>query len=113
MENIFEKNEEKKEQKNIKSTLFEIEENKELINSLHLTKFKFDFVDNKINNEKENNKNENIKDNNNNESKINENKNKENNNESEPKPIIEMGIIWQIVIIKWKKLMMTMILYLI
>ena len=91
LENIFEKNEEKKEQKNIKSTLFEIEENKELINSLHLTQFKFDFVDNKINNEKENNKNENIKDNNNNESKINENKNKENNNESEPKPIIENG----------------------
>ena len=50
------KNEEKKEKKNIKSTLFQIEENKELINSLHLTQFKIDFIDNQINNENEENK---------------------------------------------------------
>ena len=42
---------EKKEDKNIKSTLFKIEENNELINSLHLTKFKFDFIDKIINND--------------------------------------------------------------
>ena len=73
MKNNLIKNKEKKEEKNIKSTLFQIEENKELINSLHLTQFKFDFIDNKINNEneeikKEENKNNksNIKDENNN-----------------------------------------------
>ena len=66
------KKEEKKDDKNIKSSLFEIEENKELINSLHLTQFKFDFMDNKVNIESKdvndnkdcidnNNKNENNK----------------------------------------------------
>ena len=40
---------------NIKSSLFKIEENKELINSLHLAKFKFDFIDNN-NEEKDENK---------------------------------------------------------
>ena len=40
---------------NIKSSLFKIEENKELINSLHLVKFKFDFIDNN-NEEKDENK---------------------------------------------------------
>ena len=40
---------------NIKSSLFKIEENKELISSLHLVKFKFDFIDNN-NEEKDENK---------------------------------------------------------
>ena len=52
-ENEKKKNEEK--DTNIKSSLFKIEENKELINSLHLTKFKFDFIDN-TNEEKDENK---------------------------------------------------------
>ena len=86
------KNEEKKEDKNIKSTLFEIEENKELVNSLHLTQFKFDFIDNKINNDAENNKNENNKTINNNENNTNnkeiKNKGEDNNN----KQIIENDI---------------------
>ena len=41
MKNNSNKEQEKKETKNIKSSLFKIEENKELINSLHLTHFKF------------------------------------------------------------------------
>ena len=74
MKNNSNKEQEKKETKNIKSSLFKIEENKELINSLHLTHFKFDFIDNKVNiqNEENNNKQEENKDNN--------NKNEENNN---------------------------------
>ena len=82
MKNNLIKKEDKKEEKNIKSTLFQIEENKELINSLHLTQFKFDFIDNKISNEnEENNKKEdnNTKINNENENnkkdKIQDNKN--------------------------------------
>ena len=58
MKNDVIKNEDKKEKKKIKTSLFEIEENKELINSLHLTQFKFDFFDNKIDIEKEDIKNE-------------------------------------------------------
>ena len=58
-ENEKKDKEEKEKDKNIKSTLFQIEENKELINSLHLTKFKFEFIDNKIeNNNNKEDKNE-------------------------------------------------------
>ena len=86
--NMKNEEDEKKEEKYIKSTLFEIEENKDLINSLHLTLFKFDFYDNKINEEKkdinkkeekiENNKIEELKNNNNNKE---ENRKKEINND--------------------------------
>ena len=70
---------EEKEKKEIKSSLFEIEENKELINSLHLTQFKFDFIDNKINTEKKDNKENNDLGNNNNEDE-NKTNNKDNKN---------------------------------
>ena len=78
MKNNLNKNEEKKEEKKIKTTLFEIEENKELINSLHLTQFKFHFYDNKINNGKEEIKKEEKKETNKNED--NKDIDKENNN---------------------------------
>ena len=76
-----EKKEEKKIEKNIKSTLFEIEENKELINSLHLSQFKFDFYDNKVN-ENEEIKNEEKKENDKNDDNKKE-RNKDNNNNLE------------------------------
>ena len=84
MKNEKNKNE-KKEEKNIKSTLFEIEENKDLINSLHLTQFKFDFYDNKVNEDKDKDKdkdNEDInkKEDNNKNNKIDELKNNLNEN---------------------------------
>ena len=63
---------EKQEDKKIRLTLFEIEENKELINSLHLTEFKFDFHHNKINDEKED---------------LNDNKYNNNKNEADAKDI--------------------------
>ena len=68
------KKEKEEEDKNIKSTLFQIEENKELINSLHLTKFKFEFIDNKIENNNEDKNQSKEKE------KINENNNSNNNN---------------------------------
>ena len=62
---INEKNTKKEKEECIKSSLFEIKENNELINSLHLQKFKFDYITNKNNlAQKDNNKNiikENIK----------------------------------------------------
>ena len=75
IKNNSNKKEEKKVDTNLKSSLFKIEENKELINSLHLTQFKFDFIDNKVNieNEDNNSKQEEKKDNN----KIEENNNKD------------------------------------
>jgi len=83
IKNENEKKDKEEKDKNIKSTLFQIEENKELINSLHLTKFKFEFIDNKIENNKED-KNEN-KEKEKGKEKINENNNsnnkKNNNNE--------------------------------
>ena len=48
IKNEKEKKIKEEKEKNIKSTLFQIKENNELINSLHLTQFKFDFIDNKI-----------------------------------------------------------------
>ena len=94
MKNDKIKKKEKKEEKNIKSTLFEIEENKDLINSLHLTQFKFDFYDIKVNEDKkdeikkedknENNKIEELKNNlisNNNSKHYEENGNNEINND--------------------------------
>ena len=68
------KKEKEEEDKNIKSTLFQIEENKELINSLHLTKFKFEFIDNKIENNNEDKNQSKEKE------KINENNISNNNN---------------------------------
>ena len=47
---INEKNNKKGKEDCIKSSLFEIKENNELINSLHLRKFKFEFIKNKNNN---------------------------------------------------------------
>ena len=83
IKNENEKKDKEEKDKNIKSTLFQIEENKELINSLHLTKFKFEFIDNKIENNKED-KNE-SKEKEKGKEKINENNNsnnkKNNNNE--------------------------------
>ncbi len=72
------KKKEKKEEKYIKSSLFKIEENKELINSLHLTKFKIDFIDNVIN--IENKKDEEKKDNKENNKQEDNNLNQDNNN---------------------------------
>jgi len=72
IKNENEKKDKEEKDKNIKSTLFQIEENKELINSLHLTKFKFEFIDNKIENNKEDK----------NESKEKEKENEKNNNEN-------------------------------
>ena len=46
---INEKSNKKVKEEYIKSSLFEIKENKELINSLHLQKFKFDYITNKNN----------------------------------------------------------------
>ena len=95
MKNDKSKKDEKKEEKNIKSTLFEIEENKDLINSLHLTQFKFDFYDNKVNeneekedilkkeDKNENNKNDELK--NKNEENGNNNINSDKNNEVKEK----------------------------
>ena len=61
---------ENKENNNIKSSLFEIRENKELINSLHLTKYNFEFLDSnklfKTENEEKINNSNNITNNNNN-----------------------------------------------
>ena len=54
-DNEIEKKKKEEKNNNIKSSLFKIEENKELINSLHLAKFKFDFIDNG-NEEKDENK---------------------------------------------------------
>ena len=78
---------EKKETKKIKLTLFEIEENKELINSLHLTEFKFDFHDNKINDGKES-LNDNKYNNNKNEADVKD-INKDNNNNTKKDDNIE------------------------
>ena len=95
LKNDKSKKDEKKEEKNIKSTLFEIEENKDLINSLHLTQFKFDFYDNKVNeneekedinkkeDKNENNKNDELK--NKNEENGNNNINSDKNNEVKEK----------------------------
>ena len=61
---------------NIKSSLFAIEENKELINSLHLTKYNFQLLDNNIiinNNQEEDNKSDNILKSSNNQIKENSN----------------------------------------
>ena len=86
IKNENEKKEKEEKDKNIKSTLFQIEENKELINSLHLTKFKFEFIDNKIENNDEDKKESKEKE----KEKINENNknaniNKEDNGENDKK----------------------------
>ena len=95
--NIKNENEKKikeEQEKNIKSTLFQIKENNELINSLHLTKFKFDFIDIKITNdiedknkekEKENKENEKEENNINKDNNININDN--NNNDNKKKEV--------------------------